>query len=55
MNKIDEKCLKKAKKLFCSGNIDTIEVGTTFGLRKIRKYIFDYLHDFAGKIRTKNI
>lgn len=58
MNKkynIDEWSLQKAQKLFESGDIDKMEVGTVKGLCQIHKYLFDGLYDFAGKIRTVNI
>jgi hypothetical protein len=55
MKHIDEESLKKAMKLFESGAINSIEVGTTHGLQQIHKALFDGLYDFAGKIRTKNM
>ena len=35
--------------------LDSIEVGTTKGLKQIHSYLFGGLYDFAGKIRTVNI
>ena len=55
MNEIDKKSLENAKKLFSSGDINRIEIGTTKGLQQIHKYLFDGLYDFAGKIRKENI
>lgn len=50
-NKIDETSLDNAHRLFDSGVLDTMEVGTTKGLQQIHKYLFDGLYDFAGVIR----
>ena len=52
---IDAQSLQKAYKLFESGAIDQIEVGTTQGLCEIHRYLFEGLYDFAGKIRYQNI
>lgn len=55
MNELDKKSLENAKKLFSSGAINSVEVGTTKGLQQIHKYLFDGLYDFAGIIRKDNI
>ncbi len=47
--------LEKAKKLFSSGKINEIEVGTVKGLQDIHKYIFQDEFKHAGKIRNVNI
>jgi len=55
MKNIDKYSIEKAFKLFESGDIDKIEIGTTKGLEQIHAYIFDGLYDFAGQIRSLNI
>ena len=45
----------KAIKLFETGKLDSIEVGTYAGLAQIHKYLFEDVYDFAGKTRTVNI
>ncbi|MGT2895833.1 protein adenylyltransferase Fic [Streptococcus entericus] len=44
-----------AKKLFDSGQLFKIEVGTFEGLSAIHKALFSDIYDFAGKIRDVNI
>ena len=52
----EEKISKqKAKHLFESGEINTIEVGTFAGLAFIHAYLFEEIYAFAGKIRDVNI
>lgn len=46
---------KKARQLFDSGDIDTMEVGTFKGLAFIHAYLFDEIYDFAGKVRDVNL
>ena len=56
LNKAEEKISKiKDKKLFDSGKIEKIKVGTFAGLKQIHKYLFEDIYDFAGKLRTVNI
>ena len=55
MKNIDKKSLENAYRLFDSGDIESIEVGSIKGLKSIHKYLFDNLYEFAGQIRTVNI
>jgi len=52
----EEKISKqKARQLFDSGEINTIEVGTFAGLAFIHAYLFGDIYPFAGKLRDVNI
>lgn len=55
MNELDKKSLENAKKLFSSGAINSVEIGTINGLQQIHKFLFDDLYHFAGIIRKENI
>lgn len=55
MKNIGKKSLENAFRLFDSGDIESIEVGSIKGLKSIHKYLFDNLYEFAGQIRTVNI
>lgn len=53
--RIDVQSCNNAKKLYTSGTIEKISVGTVVGLQAIHKALFAGLYDFAGEIRTLNI
>ncbi|NOT20809.1 MAG: cell filamentation protein Fic [Sideroxydans sp.] len=56
LNKAEEKISKqKAKRLFESGDINRMEIGTFKGLAQIHAYLFGDIYEFAGKLRDVNI
>lgn len=54
--RVEEKISKKkALELFENALLDSFEVGTFLGLKKIHSHLFSDIYDFAGKLRTVNI
>ena len=52
----EEKCSKlRAKKMFETGYLDTLQPGTFETLKKIHKYLFEEIYEFAGCIRKVDI
>jgi cell filamentation protein len=52
----EEKLSKaKAKKLFQSGFLETLDAGSFEALSSIHHYLFDVIYPFAGKLREVNI
>lgn len=56
LSKAEEKLSKqKAKRLFESGDINRMEIGTFKGLAQIHAYLFGDIYEFAGKLRDVNL
>ena len=46
---------KRAKEMFETGYLNTLEPGTFDALKKIHKYLFEEIYEFAGELRKVNI
>jgi cell filamentation protein len=54
--RVEEKLSKaKAHKLFASGFLTSLEVGSFQALASVQLYLFGEIYDFAGKVRKENI
>ena len=53
MKNLDKQSLKNAFRLFETGDINKIEIGTTKGLQQIHSYLFNNLYDFDYEILDK--
>ena len=45
----------RAKEMFETGFLNTLDAGTFETLKKIHKYLYEDIYDFAGKLRKVNI
>ena len=45
----------RAKEMFESGYLNTLESGTSESLKKVNKYLFEEMYEFAGELRKVNI
>ena len=46
---------KRAKEMFETGYLNTLEAGTFEALKKMHKYLFEEIYEFAGELRKVNI
>lgn len=54
--RVEEKISKaRARELFATGLLDTLQAGSFKALAKIHEYLFSDLYEFAGTVRTVNI
>ena len=52
----EEKISKiRAKEMFETGYLNTLEPGTFVALKQIHKYLFEEIYEFAGELRKVNI
>lgn len=54
--RVEEKISKaRARELFATGLLDTLQAGSFKALVKIHEYLFSDLYEFSGTVRTVNI